>query len=118
MGPEGYLIDGDGSVFFDRATMTEQDVDELLGINITEEDWLRDQAGDLKNELFTLLAQINCAVVSGKFTQTEVDQLIVYQGELWDMRDLPGTPQELRGVLDQIMVQVSAILSFRFRFEP
>lgn len=51
-------------------------------------------------------------------TETEVTALIVIRTNIFNLRDLPGTYEELNDLLESYLVELNNIVGFKFRFQP
>ena len=113
-----YTIDTDGSVFFTMGEGNAQEAGEIVFPPVTDDEFLQQEAQELKGDMIDTLGWVNISVTSGQFTEAENTQLLAYRDQIWDLRDLPGTPEDILAAMTQIIIGIRAIVGFKFRFEP
>lgn len=113
MGP---FIQNDGDTLF---AATEEEMEQLVEDffpPVTPESIAAEKANLLKEQMKDATNIINDEIPYR--TGTEQTALLLIRDNLFGLRDLPGTYEELNTLLDSYLVELENIVGFKFRFQP
>lgn len=83
---------------------------------VTNESIAAEKAGLLKSSMKDAMNIINDELPYR--TATEQTALLVIRDNIFALRDLPGTYEELNALLETYLVELDNIVGFKFRFQP
>ena len=112
-----YYFDSDGDVFFNTNEITSREVSEEVLPPITDAQFNEEQAVAIKTDMIDTLSWITSSITSGQFTDAQVSELETIRDEIWDLRDLPGTPTDILAAMTALISRTVAIIGFKFRFQ-
>ena len=122
----GTYIEDDGGFYFqptnvDDDDLTHEEINALYAAALprpTEDELLNEAGKNLRVEILTLLGVITEYTQNPNATEAEKTELEGYRLQLYGLKDLPGTPEEVQDAYEAIADNVLAIAGYTFRYEP
>lgn len=108
----GVFTDG-ADTYYNQGNL--DDIRELWNIGWTPEEEIADYATATRSTIEQTIAKINRELPY--VTGAEETQLLAYRDELRNIRNLPGTPEEVAGETIRIVGLVDSIIDYKFRYE-